>query len=333
MFNSKSHLKIDDIPSGWIFNYYLNIPLKLTGQSLSVKSIFNLKDTNPSMVLYVHKTKKKYVFKCHSSGRYGDGINLVCYILNLNFIDACTRIIGDYTKYVNNGDDTFFGGEELEFTNWKVTNHAVRSWMKKDADFWLKYNIGSTLLGKYHVKPLEGFQMSEIDPKENKILRTVSNDETSYGYFTKDGELYKIYKPYNRRRKFLKIQDYIQGSEQLENHTTLVVTSSLKDIMAIKSLGLRLDCVAPDSESTKLTREQLKQFAKQYKYIIICLDSDDAGIKAMKFYKETYNLPFMYLPREKDISDIVKHHGVKVALEDFYPKLHTAMDKYDPKFD
>ena len=333
MFNSKDHLKIDDIPSGWIFNYYMNIPIKLTGQSMSVKSIFNPKDTNPSMVLYVHKIKKKYVFKCHSSGRYGDGINLVSYILKLDFVDACKRIINDYTRHVNNGDDVFADGGDLEFTNWKVTNHTVRNWMKKDAEFWLKYNIGSSMLTKYCVRPLEAFSMTEIDANSGEELRTVSNDEISYGYFTKEGELYKIYKPYNRKRKFLKIQDYIQGSEQLENHVTLVITSSLKDLMAIKSLGLTIDCIAPDSESTKVTKEQLKQFAKKYKYIVVCLDSDDAGIKAMKFYKETYNLPFIYLPREKDISDIVKHHGKKIALEDFYPRLHAAMDKYAPKFD
>lgn len=333
MFNSKSHLKIDDIPSGWIFNYYLNIPVRLTGQSMSIKSLFNPKDTNPSMVLYVHKTKKKYVFKCHSSGKYGDGINLVCTILNLDFIAACKRIINDYTRYVNDGEDSFMGGEELEFTNWKVTSHTVRSWMKKDADFWLKYNIGSSMLTKYNVKPLEHFTMTEINANTGEALRTVSSEEISYGYFTKDNVLYKIYKPYNRKRKFLKILDYVQGSEQLEKHTTLVITSSLKDIMAIKSLGLRVDCVAPDSESTKFTKDQLKQYAKQYKRIVVCLDSDEAGVKAMKFYKETYKLPFMYLPREKDISDIIKYHGKQIALEDFYPRLHACMDAYSPNFD
>ena len=332
MFQSKDHLKIDDIPSGWIFNYYLNLPVKLTGQSMSIKSMFNLKDTNPSMVLYVHKTKNKYVFKCHSSGRYGDGVNLVSYMLKLDFVDTCKRIIKDYTKFVNDGDDSFISNE-LEFTNWRVTSHVVRNWMKKDAEYWLSYNIGSSLLNTYTVKPLEKFEMSEIDATSGEVLRTVGSDEISYGYFTKAGELYKIYKPFNRKRKFLKIQDFTQGSEQLQKFPTLVITSSLKDIMAIKSLGLRVDCIAPDSESTKISKEQLKAYAKIYKYIVVCLDSDDAGIKAMKYYKEKYNLPFMYLPREKDISDIVKYHGKKIALEDFYPKLHRAMESYSPNFD
>lgn len=334
MFSSKNHLKIEDVPSGWIFNYYLNIPTKMTGQSISIKSIFNLKDTNPSMVVYVHKTQKKYVFKCHSTGKYGDGINLVSFLLHLNFIETCNRIIKDYTAFINNGDeDDFMCGEDLETTMWKVDKTVVRKWMQKDADYWLEYNIGSTLLNTYNVKPLEYFTMNEIESETGNIVRTVSSDEISYGYFTKDDVLYKIYKPYNRKRKFLKVQDYIQGSEQLSNKPTLVVTSSLKDIMAIKSLGFNLDCVAPDSESTKLTKEQLQIYAKKYKNIVVCLDSDDAGVKAMKFYKETYNIPFMYLPREKDISDIVKHHGKTIAIEDFNPRLNSAIEKYSPKFD
>jgi hypothetical protein len=253
-------------------------------------------------------------------------------MLKLDFVGACKRIINDYTRFVNDGDDSFIS-TELEYTNWKVTSHTVRNWMKKDAEYWLSYNIGSSLLNTYNVKPLERFEMSEIDATSGEVLRTVGSDEISYGYFTKGGELYKIYKPLNRKRKFLKIQDFTQGSEQLKKFPTLVITSSLKDIMAIKSLGLRVDCIAPDSESTKFTKEELIAYAKTYKYIVVCLDSDDAGIKAMKYYQERYNLPFMYLPREKDISDIVKYHGSKIALEDFYPKLHTAMEKYSPKFD
>jgi hypothetical protein len=61
------------------------------------------------------------------------------------------------------------------------------------------------------------------------------------------------------------------------------------------------------------------------------MDSDEAGINSMKFYEKEYGLPFIYLPREKDISDIIKHHGKEVALYDFYPKLQRAIEKYVKK--
>lgn len=98
--------------------------------------------------------------------------------------------------------------------------------------------------------------------------------------------------------------------------------------MAIKSLGLTVDCIAPNSETSKLTSEQIDAYKTMYRYVVVCMDSDNAGIKSMKYYEETYNLPFVYLPREKDISDIIKHHGKEVALLDFYPKLQNAMEKY-----
>jgi hypothetical protein len=39
----------------------------------------------------------------------------------------------------------------------------------------------------------------------------------------------------------------------------------------------------------------------------------------------------VYLPREKDISDIIKIHGRQTALYDLYPKLQNAIEKYIEK--
>ncbi len=47
-----------------------------------------------------------------------------------------------------------------------------------------------------------------------------------------DGTLYKIYQPKVQKKKFIKVTDYIQGSDQLAGHNHLVITSSLKDILS-----------------------------------------------------------------------------------------------------
>ena len=68
MFSSSSYLHdINDIPSEWILENYLDLPYKLTGQSVKLKSIFNIADKDPSMVIYYNSAKKKYVFKDFSS--------------------------------------------------------------------------------------------------------------------------------------------------------------------------------------------------------------------------------------------------------------------------
>jgi hypothetical protein len=98
--------------------------------------------------------------------------------------------------------------------------------------------------------------------------------------------------------------------------------------MAIKSMNLNVDVVAPDSENSILHPDIIYEFKDLYQSIVTVFDSDEAGIKAMKAYEEKYKIPFCYLPLEKDIADIVKIHGVKKAIYEFVPKLNNACDKY-----
>ena len=98
--------------------------------------------------------------------------------------------------------------------------------------------------------------------------------------------------------------------------------------MAIESMGLNVDVLAPDSENTILSEDLIIEFKQQYDAIVTIFDSDQPGIKAMKFYREKYGLPFVYISLEKDISDVVKVYGVKRSILEFIPKLHKAIETY-----
>jgi hypothetical protein len=65
-----------------------------------------------------------------------------------------------------------------------------------------------------------------------------------------------------------------------------------------------------------------------YEAVVTYMDSDAAGVTSMKYYLETYKLPFCYIPLEKDFSDIVKVHGIKKAAYTFIPVLDKAIAKY-----
>ena len=157
---------------------------------------------------------------------------------------------------------------------------------------------------------------------------TISN-EFVYGYFKNDGTLYKIYQPKILKQKFLKQLEFVQGSEQLFRKDNLVIVSSLKDGMALRSLGLRLDFVAPNSENTMLSDLFILDLKARYKQIAVILDSDTIGTMYMNKYRDLYNLPFVFIPEEKDIADIVKNRGVSDAKYLILPKLHHAFEKYD----
>ena len=78
MFNTKNFvLEGSDVPSTWVFQYYLELPESLTGQDIKIKSIFNPNERTPSFCIYVDKTIMQYMFKDFSTGKNGCKVDLV----------------------------------------------------------------------------------------------------------------------------------------------------------------------------------------------------------------------------------------------------------------
>lgn len=328
MFSSKSFVNdVFSIPAHWIFETYLGLTEPLTGQRVRIHSIFNPADKNPSMFIYYNTDFQCYKYKCFSTGKSGSAIDLMMNIWKLSFAETAKRIEADYAAYLKTGKrcDT----KIIEHSPWKVTDYKIRSWTQSDADFWSPFNISSTILDTYCVRPLENYTMTKLLTDGIQTEEFTITGKNIYGYFNKEGVLYKIYQPLNRERKFIKICDYLQGHDQLVGHKHLVITSSLKDIMSVKSMPfIQLDLIAPDSENTIIDKKMIDHLKTKYNCIATMMDSDAAGIKSMKKYEDTYNIPSIYLPQEKDISDIVKVHGVQKALYYMAPVLHRALDKY-----
>ena len=68
---------INEVPRSWVFEHYLQLSEKLTGQDVKMKSIFNHKDKNPSLCIYYQRVTRKYLFKDFSTDDQGDGTSLV----------------------------------------------------------------------------------------------------------------------------------------------------------------------------------------------------------------------------------------------------------------
>ena len=125
--------------------------------------------------------------------------------------------------------------------------------------------------------------------------------------------------PENKDKKFMNFSKYIQGWEQLEGHSTLFICSSLKDIMAMRSLKIKGDFIAPASENSSLD-PIMDWIQGEYSKKYVIFDNDDAGIRMMERYKKQYDLPYILLELSKDISDSVKDHSAKKVKE--YLKEH-----------
>jgi hypothetical protein len=313
MLSTINLIDINEIPIEWIFEYYLNLKEKLDGQDVKLFSVFKSEKT-PSMFIYLDLESFEYKFKDFSSGYQGDSIVLVKYLFNIEYHESIYKIQNDYEEFIKY--NTSYVAPKLQIHDrFKVTDFQIRHWNNLDQAFWTKFQIGSKVLNTYNVAPLEYFVMTKMeqDGTETKI---VTKRNYLYGYFRNDGSLYKIYLPHTPDKKFVKVDNYIQGTEQLIGKDYLIIVSSLKDLMAFSKLNLpNIEAIAPDSENVMIPENALQKLIDTHKYkkLIVLFDNDDSGIKAMQRYKSRYDLDYINLPLEKDLSDSVKEYGIETV--------------------
>lgn len=307
-----------EIPQTWIFEHFCGLDTKLTGQDIKIKSLFNPNEKTPSFVLYFRDGK--YRFKDFSSGRSGGAFDLVQQIYGINLAETFNLVKREYVKYL----DGYGGYDQFKLeapVKHILTDYKVRKWNSYDAKYWTAYNISSYILEEYNVKPLDYF----VFEKEDKSERYVTQKERTYGYFKNDGTLYKIYTPY-REKKFLKICDQIQGLEQVKfNNPTLIICSSLKDVMSFRSLTGKIDLIAPDSENSRIRPEIINYFKQTYNTVLTLFDNDTAGLKSMHSYKESFDIDFVHLEMSKDLSDSVKDFGPDAVKQMLFPLIKKQL--------
>jgi len=316
---------LTDVPREWVFEHYLKLTEKLTGQDIKMKSVFNIREKTPSMCIYVDRNNI-YRFKDFSSGNGGDAISLVQSLFNLPTRGSASyKIIEDYNQYVlNNGYNPIKSYKQ--HSKFKVTDYEMRHWNTLDQKYWMGFYIGSRLLSRYNVVPLEYYIMTKTD--ENDVVSSITiKGNYIYGYFREDGTLYKIYQPKVKESKFIKVRDYIQGTEQLVfDKPYLIIASSLKDLMAYQKLKIsNSEAIAPDSENTMIPENIMSSISSKYQKVCVLFDNDEAGIKAAEKYKSRYGFEYVVLEMEKDLSDAIKVHGIDKVRENLLPLLKQAL--------
>lgn len=319
---------LNEVPREWVFEYYLKLSEKLSGQDIKITSVFKPTEKNPSMFIYYSKSAGAYKFKDFSSqDRSGDGVTLVQMMFSLTTRgEAAHKIIEDYNQWILNNKEDYSLREFKIRAKYKVTEFTARSWNTLDKNYWNKYKIGSKDLEYYNVQSLESYKMTKEEDGELKEL--VIKGQYIYGYFRNDGSLYKIYQPKVTDNKFIKVKEYIQGTDQLTYQKEyLVICSSLKDMMALRKLGYaNVEQVAPDSENTLIGEHVITAYRHKYKNVCTLFDNDEAGIAAMKKYSDLYGINYVHLEIEKDISDAIKEHGLNKIREAVTPLLRKALN-------
>ena len=315
------------VPNTWVFEKFLNLPERLAGQSVSIRSIFNEDDKTPSMMIYLHESNV-YKFKDFSTGFSGDAVDLIQRIYRLPSRQSAFRKTMDFWEA---GDYESYTVGELIKTEYEVSTFKVRQWNTNDVKYWTQYHLGSEDLELHNVRPLSSYTFKITQGTEVK-----SNEFSKpycYGYFRKDGTLYKIYNPKDKRAKFIKVKNYIQGHDQLEfKGKWLIILASLKDLMSFKKLKLsNIECIAPDSENVMISDKQLNYYRQRYDLISVLFDNDLPGKKSALKYQKTYGLSCTFFNVEKDMADCIKAHGLKNTKIFLTPQLLKTKNEFITK--
>lgn len=318
-------ININEIPREWVFEHYLKLNVKLTGQDEKIKSIFNPLDKNPSMFIFF-SSNNTYRYKDFSTGKTGDALDMVKEIFKLSTRgETAHKIIQDYSEFIKNNDGTCNIKEFKKHNKFKVTDFTTRAWTNLDENFWTKFFIGSKILDLFNVVPLSEYLLQKEE--DGKIKELIIKGNNLYGYFRKDGVLYKIYNPYSKETKFIKVKDYIQGSDQLTMSVPyLIICSSLKDVMAFTKLGYKnAEAIAPDSENIMIPEHMITAYKLKYKNICTLFDNDKAGKESMDKYKIKYDINSVILDLSKDLSDSIRDFKLHKTKEILTPLLKLAL--------
>lgn len=255
---------------------------------------------------------KDFAFEEHTFNCFG----YVMHKYNLEFVGALQIISKDFGLGLSSSDIVptakkyAYQKEQLRRT---VIRIKSRHWSSEDAAYWSQFCISKDLLIRFDVHPIEYFWINETRFHPHSI---------SYAFRFHSG--YKIYSPHEEENKWYSnvSKSVVQGYSQLvSSGETVFLTSSLKDVMCLEVLGY--PAVALQSEMQMPSQTFIQKIKERFKEVIVLYDNDfesdqnPGQTMASKICQE-FELANLCIPdvyRSKDISDLIKTHGLHAATQ------------------
>jgi len=230
----------------------------------------------------------------------GNCIQLVMHITRLSYHNALRHIAGEFK----------IAGKELPRSNkQKPVNQAKPKvckavWGELDTphiSYFRQFGISVQTLKYYNVNRLDALWLNG----ELLYIKTPSDPAVLY----LDDDWFKAYFYTRKSQRFISQGQGIQGLKQLRFQSDkLIIQKSLKDVMLMNELGF--ESIAPPSENTYITELQIRMLQDKYNEIVVIMDNDPAGIRAMNHYQKL-NLRTVVIPDTKDATDYCKAFGIK----------------------
>lgn len=298
---------LSKIDSYSIFKYYCN-NFKKIGKPF--RSPFH-EDAHPSAFIIYYNGD--FMFK-DFGGETLRAVDFVMKMYNLSFRDALEKINYDFGLNLDGKKGETIEFPEIEdeiiyeaFTS--IIKVKKRDWNERDISYWGEFGIGYSTLKKFNVVPISFFSINDWMYKAAELAY-------SYEYYWEEGIFRrKIYQPLSKNKWYSNGGFVVQGEGMLPKYgDLLIITSSLKDVMALYELGYI--AIAPTSETSFVPEIYFKKQNSRFKRIILFMDSDTTGIKRSLELNKKWQLDYILIPpvyNKKDISDFNKTYGKELS--------------------
>ena len=298
-----------------IFKYYCH-----NFKEFNVKFCSELrKDNNPTCsIIYLNG---KLLYKDFGNGESHDCFSYVQNKYGLTFIEALKVIDADFglnlankVEYAKNVATTYgINTQVLKEKQTACIKKKKRSWTKEDLEYWGLFNIQLSTLIKFAVEPISHFWINGS---------RFACDSITYAYHFNG--MYKLYSPLKKENKWFSntnsqcIQG-LQGLQGIKEEQVLIITKSLKDVMCLYEMGYI--SIALQSETLMPSPELIHKLRLKFYTIVILYDNDytsetNPGQTMANKICQEYGLQNIIIPvhyESKDISDVIKNHGITTA--------------------
>lgn len=187
-------------------------------------------------------------------------------------------------------------------------------WRYHHKKYWEQYHINPDLYPIVGLTPIS----KAIMVYDRQSTSTLPVDTLSFAYKFPSHRV-KIYNPYSTKCKWVgntNVYD-VYGIDSISGKDSLIITSSAKDLLVLKTYLKDYDIVAPNGEGYSIPYDLISKYTNVY----LWYDNDEAGIKYANKWKQQYpHIQIIQQPKYKDPSDWIAN-----SKEEFYEYVQRFM--------
>jgi hypothetical protein len=268
------------------------------------------KDNNPTCSFYKSERNNRLMFHDFGMGRSWDCFAVIMTKFNLGFWQALEKVNEDYQLRLGTCDPTPpLKAKETKELKKVIKEKPVFTWIERSFDeddliYWNSQGVEKTQLRLFNVIAVEKVYLN------NSLMAISTKKNPIYAYTYPSSGNIKFYRPLTPLRAdkwFGNVTtEDINGYDQLPYvGDLLILTKSLKDVMALHNLGYT--AIAPQGEGNRIElNNQLQAVIPFFDDLVILYDNDKAGREHSARISEALKCPSIEIPEELGTKDVAE---------------------------